>query len=321
MESFRRKIIAAIRAALEGDTARYVHFVYSPELIDPLTLLDDAKRETALIRPPNLRESLRDSKFPRLITFDCRRVASYMFETSDIFDDPLFEASISQTYAEVINGDVVDLTVINENTGPSVGAACGWIVSRETATELAARIARNSYLMHPSGVRHWIRWNNPLHFSPLWPTLMLEQRRALLGDAQWIAFDLTLRLQTYSCNEGAQGISGAVSTLQLSGEQWSRYDASPVIGSLVEKIIAANGSVAEDIIERLYLHLKNASRHGLRREDRRLYAMTLVHVREGADQVPEWAALIRRVVSGETTMRDGLVELPTSFWSHGVAQS
>ena len=321
MESFRRKIIAAIRAALEGDTARYVHFVYSPELIDPLTLLDDAKRETALIRPPNLRESLRDSKFPRLITFDCRRVASYMFETSDIFDDPLFEASISQTYAEVINGDVVDLTVINENTGPSVGAACGWIVSRETATELAARIARNSYLLHPSGVRHWIRWNNPIHISILWQTLTSTQKQVLLSDARWIAFDLTRRLRTYKCDEESREIKDGVSTFKFIDEQWARYEAAPVVGSLVEKMIAADDAVAEDIVERLYRHLKNARYKGLHREDRRLYAMTLVHVHEGADQVKEWAALVERVLNGETKMRDGLADLSEEFWNYGTVQT
>jgi len=317
MESLRRKIIAATRSALERDAAHHVHFVYSPELSDPLSLLDDAKRETALIRPSNLRESLKDSRFPRLITFDCRRVASYLFETSEIFDDPLFESAISQTYAEVVENNIVDLTIINENTGPSVGSACGWMVTRQSAAELAVRIARNSYLLHPSGIRHWIRWNNPLHLSTLWPTLTSEQRRVLLGDAQWIAFDLTRRLRTYKCDEETREPGGNAPTLQLSSEQWARYDASPVVGSLVEKLIAANGGVAEDVIERLYRHLKNAGRQGLRREDRRLYAMTLIHVAEGAEQVPEWSALIKRVVSGETNMRDGLVELPARFWSYG----
>lgn len=319
MESLRRKIIAATRAALEGDSARYVHFVYSPELSDPLKLLDDVRRETALIRPPNLRESLKDSKFPRLITLDCRRVASYLFETSNIFDDPLFEASISQTYAEVIKGDVVDLTVINENTGPSVGAACGWIVSRQTATELAARIARNSYLPHPSGVRHWIRWNNPLHMSTLWPALTAVQQCALLGDAHWIAFDLTRRLRTYKCSVAPSKPGESYQHLQFHDEQWTRHDAAPVVGSLIEKMIAADGAVDENVVERLYRYLTDAGRKGLRRENRRLYAMTLIYVGDGVDAVPEWLDLIERARKGETTIRAGLVGLPATFWSRNAA--
>ena len=157
--------------------------------------------------------------------------------------------------------------------------------------------------------------NNPLHTSTLWPTLTAAQRYALLGDAHWIAFDLTHRLSTYKCVDEESKTIKTAQKLQFNEEQWSRYDAAPVVGSLVEKMIAADGVVNENVIERLYQHLRDAGRQGLRRENRRLYAMTLIYTGERAGDAPEWKNLIERVRKGETTIREGLMDLPPTFWN------
>ena len=76
-ESFRKPLIEALRAVKAQQPETLLHLLYSPELADPLTLIDDARRETALIRPPSLATHIitpQKQNLPRLITLDCLRI-------------------------------------------------------------------------------------------------------------------------------------------------------------------------------------------------------------------------------------------------------
>ncbi len=321
-QAFRRQVLDAVRAAQAQRPGAHLHLVYSPELTDPLQLLEDSRRETALIRPANLDKDWNDANFPRLVTLDCRRVAAFMLETDPARDDPLFESSISHAHAEVCLGELADTGIINDNPGPSTSAVCGWIASGQSAAELARRMARHSYPLRPGGYHHWLRWHNPIYLSALWSALSPAQQRALLGDALWIAHDPIGELRTYQANPRDTMPGEVEVTFRPADEQWARYDAAPVVGELACNWRANTDGkpLPPDAIERLHRHLADARRLGLRREDRRLYAATLAQLPAGAERVPEWLALLEQVARDETKLRDGLGKLPEHFWNPHPAE-
>lgn len=318
-QAFRRQVLEAVHAAQAQRAGGYLHLVYSPELADPLQLLDDSRRKTALIRPANLDKDWNGANFPRLITLDCRRVAAFMLETDAALDDPLFEASIVQAHAEVCLGERANLAVINDNPGPSESAVCGWIASRQDAPTLARRMAHHSYPLRPGSYHRWLRWHNPIYLSALWSTLSPAQQRALLGDACWVAHDPVGELRNRQADMTGVKENEVEVTFRPSEEQWQRYDDAPGAAQLVRnwqaQCLQDRATLPPDAIERLYKHLADARRLRLRGDDRAIYAMTLARLPDESARLPEWVALLSRVDRRETTLRDGLSTLPDHFWN------
>jgi hypothetical protein len=177
LADFRRQLLAAIHEAKARQPDALVHLLYAPELADPLELADDARRDTAMLRHPLETPAGPKQSQPRLVTLDCRRVARYLLETDPGIDDPLLESSITQAHAETILGESVQRVLTNDVPGLSEGSVCGWIISRDTASPLAARINACSNLFDTQQGRRWIRWYAPACITGLWPGLSDENER------------------------------------------------------------------------------------------------------------------------------------------------
>jgi hypothetical protein len=318
-QAFRRQVIDAVIAIQAQRPDGFLHLVYSPELADPLQLLEESRRETAPIRPANLPQEWKDVDFPRLVTLDCRRVAAFMLETDPARDDPLFESSITQAHAEIFLGEMADIGVINENPGPPAGAVCGWIASGQSAAELARRMAKHSHPLRPGSYHYWIRWHNPIHLSALWPALSPAQQRALLGDAIWIAHDPIGELRTYAADQTGAVAGEAEVNFRPNDEQWARYDNAPAAVRLIRRWqneCAEEGTaLPPDALERLHRHLAETRRLRLRGDERAIYAMILARLPAHAARAAEWHALVERAGRGEGTLREGLASLPEYFWN------
>ena len=155
-ERFRDHLLQAIRPAKEAQPDAHLHLVYTPELHAPLGGAADERRDVALL--------------PRFITLDARRVAGHLHEEDSGFDDPLFESSIGQSHAEAFMGARHDVHAGNDDRELAAGAIGGWVLSRQTAAELAARVARfsDARFTEQAG-RLWVRWTQPDVFNALWP--------------------------------------------------------------------------------------------------------------------------------------------------------
>lgn len=318
-EAFRNKIIESVRAAQARIPGGRLHLIYSPELSDPLALRSgESRRDVASMAPRRLRDEWKSDDYPRVVTLDCMRVANYLFETDAGRDDPLFDASISQAYAEVILNERASLTVVNENPGSSESAVCGWVVSRQTAVQFAHRIQFHAYPLRGGIDRIWVHWHNPVYLFALWPTLNSAQKRALLGDAVWITHDLQGTLRVLCADgEASDAVLNGIS-FRADEMQWRRFDNAQTVAQLLRnwrvQCEADASSVPEDASERLMNHLLAACRLGLRGDNRAIYAMTLSRLSPDAESMPEWKSLIDQAVRGESTLRDGLLTLPEKFW-------
>lgn len=331
---FRTRVLAAIQEVKRDQPDAYLHLVYAPELADPLGLVNDDRRDAAhLLAMNGMKMTWPKEAWPRLITLDCRRIAAYLLENDPALDDPLLEASITQAHAEVCLDGGVNVMATNDDPGFAANAVCGWVVTPETALQVASRINRVSTpsreLVFQSGEkyrvdRRWVHWYQPEYFSALWPTMEDEERKALLGPALWLTHTVTGDLQRYSTDatDAPGPFENHSALLKLRVAQWEAMDNAPIVKQLTKKWQALceqrQRPLPKDAAEQLHRHVKAARDHGLDGEDLALYALLAVRLIPGATQTPVFVQMVQQVRARDGSMREGMRSLPDDFWEHYV---
>lgn len=317
--SFRQRLLVAIEEAQVRQPGMQLHLLYAPELADPLALVQDDRRSSSLLRTP-LVAALPDARTARVITLDCRRIASYLLETHHSIDDPLLESSITQAYAEIYLEGGVQSALTNDDFGMAEGAICGWIISADTAQQIASRVNGMSSLSGAGQRPRLVRWYCAGSLSTLWPTLTSGQKRSLLGDAVWLLHDASGDLQRYVADrpQPSDEAGQLHQVHRLSANQWQRIDNMPVVKVLAESWAAMceeeGMSVPPDAHSQLHRHVQAAQEHKLDAENLMLYVMTAVQLPLGAMQSPEFTHMLRQVSNDGQPLREGLQRLPDQFW-------
>ncbi len=317
--SFRQRLLAAVEEVLVRQPDMHLHLLYAPELADPLTLVQEDRRSSALLRRPFMTE-LPDSRAARVITLDCRRIASYFLESHHSIDDPLLESSITQAYAEIFLEGGVKSALTNDDSRMAEKAICGWVISAETAQQIASRINGMSYLGGAGQRPKLVRWHCPESFSTLWPTLSLCQKRSLLGEDVWLLHDSKGDLQRYIAvrSQTSGEAQEQHQVHRLSVAQWQRIDNMPVVKVLSARWTAMcdeeGTQVPLDGHLQLHRHVRAAQQHKLDAENLMLYVMTAVQLPVGAVQSPEFLYILDQVSCNGLPLREGLRSLPDQFW-------
>ena len=320
LKIFRQALLDAVRDAKKTAHHANVHLVYCPELHDPLKLVTDETRETSHISSSgavNEAESGRNN-VPRLITLDCRRVARYFLESDPSLDDPLFETSITQSYAETCLGNVPAAEIDNSDPslcGTSVG---GWIVTQESAYEFSRRL-NNFTNFRPNRRRTKIRWTDRNVMSALWPTLTKEQRNALLGDASWFVYDLQGKLHRYAADKFARADDFTPIASSLTSVQSQRLENVVLVRELLsswQKILEQAGTQLPNNAEnRLHVYVLDAQTYGLDADSVAIYAMTAVQLKDEATADSEWVKLVSHAAYNGLLLRDLMDQLSDGFWN------
>lgn len=329
LQTLRRQLLDEVQFARQAGVGRHLHLLYTPELHDPLGLVGDARRPSAVVRPA-VRSNVaaaRLEKAARLITLDCRRVAPYLEETDPALDDPAFEASITQCHLEVCSGQSRDKLVRNDEAELSEFSIAGWLVSTEDAATLAARL--NRFSPQNRGV---LAWSHPAVIHALWPTMNATQRVAMLGGATWLALSLDGILRRYAAPAGNSGADAAGAPRGTAGNAVdAAFDARQVrmtrnvqlVRDLMKgwhSICQSDGRQLPESAEQLvHAHVIAAQDHGLDSDSVAVYAMTLVQMKDGASADAEWRAMMRAVADRGYALRDQLAGLSDAFWERYVS--
>lgn len=319
VSAFRQRLLAAIMEVRNRQPGMQLHLLYAPEMADPLELVQDDRRLSALLRRSR-NALLPAERTVRVITLDCRRIASYLLETHHSIDDPLLESSISQAYAEIYLGGRVQSELTNDDFGMAESAISGWIISADTAQQIASRINGMTYLGGAGPGTKPVRWYCQQSIATLWPTLSSGQKRALLGDAVWLLHDANGDLQCYVADRSQPpDTAEALNQVhRLSAIQWQRIDNIPVVKVLGESWAAMceeeGISLPSDAHLQLHCHVQAAQEHKLDAENLMLYVMTAVQLPMGAAQSQEFTQMLRQVANDGLPLREGLQRLPDHFW-------
>jgi hypothetical protein len=321
LHALRQQLLQEIALARQGGAATYLHLLYTPELYDPLGLVGDTRRASAAIRPGAALKAVaaEPEKAPRLLTLDCRRVASYLLESDPALDDPAFEASITQSHAEICGAQARDKLVQNDENELSEFSIAGWFVSAEDAAALAARFKLFSF-QH----RGWVSWTHPAFVHALWPTMSGAQRHAMLGGTIWLALSLDGELRRYAAaagfaqSEAADPAAGAA----LDARQARMVRNVPLVRDLMlgwQTMREGQGQQLPGNAEQiLHAHVLGAQDHGLDSDAVAMFAMTIVQLKDGASTDAEWTAMMRNVADHGAALRDRLAYLSDEFWERYV---
>ncbi len=318
LHALRQQLLHEIQHARQAGAAMHLHLLYTPELHDPLGLVGDTRRTTAVIRPSAFLDvvAAQRDKAPRLLTLDCRRVASYLLENDAALDDPAFEASITQCHAEICGAQTRDKVVRNDEAELSEFSVAGWMVSTDDAATLAARLQGFSF-QH----RGWVSWTHPAFVPALWPTMSAAQRAAMLGDATWLAVNLDGQLRRYAAPAG-QAAPAAAADAALDVRQARMVRNVQLVRDLMQgwqTICAAQQQALPGNAEQLlHAHVIGAQDHGLDSDAVAMYAMTIVQLNAGASGDTEWKTMMRAVADHGGALRDRLADLSDDFWERYV---
>lgn len=324
LTQFRAAVLAQLKAAKAPIANANIHLLYSPELADPLGLAHEQRREQAYIRPPG-RWQLDEATWPRVVTLDCRRVASYLLETDAALDDPLFEDSITRAHAEAFEGALPDPALVNGTQDATRHAVCGWIVSPERAETIALRFSTHGRKQDPRKREHWLRWHDPLLMQHLWSTFSDAQRHLLLGDRlAWFVPDGRGGLHTYTGAPGGPVPSTPEEMLASphvplpTAEQWDRLaqvvPAHHLLNQWAAQLERNGRDLPADALQRVHQQLSEARRHGLDAEDMAFYAMLSLQLAPAATRDPVFGHAVARCKQAGVAVRDALAELPDEFW-------
>lgn len=238
ISDMRAAVLGQLTAYLKRSPDGQLHLIYIPELSDPLSLADDERRAIALIQPPTGSLAIRPDKAARLITLDCTKVAAYLLETHPALDDPLLESSITQAWRETAGRAAHGRAMHNDEPDLSNLAIGGWIVSDESASVIAQRFRHAAPSHRTGGHTYWVRWFCPDHLHPLWHTLTVPQRTALLGDATWVGIDPFGQVKVYRADHPAEHASApgnAHKARQLSRDQILTVEEVPTVRDILER--------------------------------------------------------------------------------------
>lgn len=327
-DSFRKPLIEALRAAKVQRPGAVLHLLYSPELADPLTLIDDLRRDTAVIRPPSRARHViapQKQNFPRLITLDCLRVAKYLLETDAGLDDPLLEASITQAHAEMVLQQHPDAVLENDDRSFTELAIGGWLVSCEPASTIASRLQQFSPLHSAQQRIEWVRWTNPVYIRALWPILTAEQKHVLLGEAIWFVFDVSGQLRCYAADDqiasaSASGLDTASFTSRSMDPQQTQIVRNmPLVRDLLTRWRAMREKVGQrlpdDAEHQLHVHVQAGRVFELDADSLAIYVLTAVQLKPAATQDAEWVKLMHNTRSNGLALRDQIGHLSDDFWN------
>ena len=325
-ETFRQALLQAVRNAKRTARHANVHLVYCPELHDPLQLVADETRVTAHMRSPGTQREAASvhAHAPRLVTLDCRRVAAYFLESDPALDDPLFEASITQSYAETCLGDAPAAEIDNSDPHLSGASVGGWIVTQESAHEFSRRL-NNFANSGPNRRRTAIRWTDRTVMSSLWPTLTKEQCTSLLGDASWFVHDLQGKLHHYAADKFVQAEHSIPIATSLDAVQSQTLQNVALVRELLPKwqeiSEQAGTQLPNDAERRLHAYVRAAQTYGLDAESVAIYAMTAVQLKDEATADPEWIKLMTHVAYNGLLLRDLMDKLSDDFWNRYYSSS
>jgi hypothetical protein len=321
LNTHRQTLLRAVHAICKAQPAAQIHLIYTPELQDPLNLVGDTRRDVAFIHAPTRLKVIAPDreKAPRVVPLDCRRVAACLLEGDPGLDDPEFEHSIKQSHIEICLDQPHDAELSNDEREFSEYAIGGWLIGTESAKTLSVRLRNFS-----NQQRSWIRWTNPSVLSALWPTMTHEQRFTLLGDATWLAFDITGTLRHYAGNGGVATASADQAAAPrpfipgLDQQQIQMLKNVPLVRDLIrswkamleeqEKKLPAN---AEQL---LHVHVRRAQQVGLAAESVAICTMVAVQLKPGATDDAEWIKLVRHAAADGLDLRDLLDTLSDVFW-------
>lgn len=317
----RSTVLETLAGELKRSPDAQMHLVYIPELSDPLSLADDERRAFALIQPPTGSLAIRPDKAARLITLDCRKVATYLLETHAALDDPLLESSITQAWQETAGRAAHDRALHNDELDLSNLAIGGWIVSNESAGVIAQRFRHAAPSHRTGGHTYWVRWFCPDHLHTLWPTLTALQRTALLGDATWVGIDPFGQVKVYRADHPEEHASApgiAHKAKQLSRGQILAVEEVPTVRDILERwrdqTQLEGTSVPTDAVARVQSLILEARDLGLRGSGLTAYALQALPLPEQARSDSDWVAAIRALMAEGLPLTELHERLPPQFW-------
>lgn len=321
VSNMRAAVLGQLSACLKSSPDAQIHLVYIPELSDPLSLANDERRAAALIQPPAGSLAIRPDRAARIITLDCSKVAAYLLETHPALDDPLLESSITQASQETAGRAAYDRALHNDELDLSNLTIGGWIVSNESASEIAQRFRHAAPNHRAGGHTYWVRWFCPDHLHTLWPTLTAPQRTALLGDATWVGVDPFGQVKVYRADHPEEHASAPGNThkaKQLYRDQILAVEEVPAVRDILERwrdqAELEGRSVPHDALARVQSLILEAKNLGLRSPGLTAYALLALPLPEQARSDADWLAAIRALVTEGLPLTEMHERLPPQFW-------
>lgn len=312
LAAYRCQVLDTLRGARNRWRHARLFVLYAPGHDDPLELAkqEPPKRDTALVAWGKVL-GYKQEHYPRVIELDCRRVAAHLLENDAAFDDPLLEETITRTYEE-LSAPAAD----PEGDEGSARAFCGWLVSPESAQDIARRFVQASQRTEPGALRRYgFRWHDPRMMALLWPTLDAAQRTALLGpQVVWVALEAAGHLVQF---DASQAMPSEAQPVALSMQQAQRDRASRLglINQLVEAWRERAGQpLPRNATERLHRHVEQAERWGLNGRDLMAFVFAAVELQDGFEGDPRMLAVVRQTLLAPGTFGDHFDELPPDFW-------
>jgi hypothetical protein len=236
LSEFRRTLLDALSSSLQQHGQARLYLLYAPELNDPLSLAEADAHLPLLIQPAfTAAQRWALNKLPRLIQLVGLPGGQGTGETDNPIDDPLLEAGITQSYAETVLGQRVNVLHANDDPGQAERAVCAWIITPDEPAKLCRRINAASVGVRKYGQRRWIAWYIATCLQTLWPMLAPAQRLALAGEATWLFHDDLGQLQSIAGVEAGEGASIAPQPqgFHLDDAQWQRLDHLPIVQRLL----------------------------------------------------------------------------------------
>ena len=315
LASFRRQLLAAFQAARGRRPSSNLYLLYAPGYDDPLGLAkadEPPKRVTALV-PWAQGAGYDKQHFPRVIEFDCRRVAAYLLETDPALDDPLLEDTITNAHHDLLA--VAPEPDGEEGTGRSL---CGWLASPDSADTIARRFASAGQRMDwTHGRRYWLRWHDPRTMALLWPQMTSEQRTSLLGEQlTWLAFDAAGHLVEFSSPSASDADAVADSPqLSITRPQWTAVHHLGLVNHLVETWREQRGEpLPRDATEAVHREIVRAEAWGLDRRDMQVFVLMALELRHGFEKDAGLLQAVNGAARSPGTLADRIDELPPEFW-------
>jgi hypothetical protein len=316
LASFRLRLLAALHAARSRWPDSRLYLLYAPGYDDPLGLAKSSeppKRETALV-PWAEGAGYDKPQYPRVVEFDCRRVAAYLLETDPAIDDPLLEDTITLAHRDLSSSSPEPDG--EEGTGRSL---CGWLVSPDSAHTIARRFASASQRLDPTDSRrYWLRWHDPRMMALLWPGLTAVQKTTLLGDQlTWLAFDAAGHLVEFSSRTDLANhpSPNASSHLGMTKPQWGAAHHLGLVNHLVEAWRDQRDEpLPRDATQAVHRAVVRAEDWGLNGRDLQVFVLTTLALCPGFETDAALRAAVHGAARNPGTLADRIDELPPEFW-------
>ncbi|NUT61583.1 hypothetical protein HNO82_10695 [Herbaspirillum sp. C9C3] len=322
LSEFRRTLLDALSSSLQQHGQARLYLLYAPELNDPLSLAEADAHLPLLIQPAfTAAQRWALNKLPRPIQLVGLPGGQGTGETDNPIDDPLLEAGITQSYAETVLGQRVNVLHANDDPGQAERAVCAWIITPDEPAKLCRRINAASVGVSKYGQRRWIAWYIATCLQTLWPMLAPDQRLALAGEATWLFHDDLSQLQSIAGVEAGEGASIAPQPqgFHLDDVQWQRLDHLPIVQRLLAQWHDLCLDTAMEFgvhpLQRLSAQVSRARQFGLDGENLSLCVLIAMQMPPEFTESPEFGALLSDAARHGDSLAQRLGELPLRCWS------